>query len=60
MSIYPEHMHTHPTHMSTSEKLDRLDPEIHKIDHQDYLTIDGTSPPTKKIISINATFIQNL
>jgi hypothetical protein len=40
--IHPyEHTHTHPTTMSTSERLNRLDLEIHKIGHQERLTVDG-------------------
>jgi hypothetical protein len=42
MSTYPyEHTYTHPISMSTSKKLIRLNFEIHKVDHQKYLTVDG-------------------
>jgi hypothetical protein len=41
MSIHPyEYTRTHPTLMSTSERLDRLDLEIHEVGHQEHLTID--------------------
>jgi hypothetical protein len=41
-STYPyEHTHTHPTSMSTSERLSRLDLEIHKVGHQERLAADG-------------------
>jgi hypothetical protein len=36
-----EHTHAHPTLMSTSEKLSWLDLEIHEVDHQECITIDG-------------------
>jgi hypothetical protein len=35
-----EHTHTHLTLMSTSERLSRLDLEIHKVGHQKYLTVN--------------------
>jgi hypothetical protein len=35
-----KHTRTHPTPMSTSEKLSRLDLEIHKVGYQERLTID--------------------
>jgi hypothetical protein len=42
MSTHPyEHTHAHPTHMTTSERLDRLDLEIHEVDHEECLTVDG-------------------
>jgi hypothetical protein len=34
--------------MSTSERLSQLNFEIHKIDHQKCIAVDGTSPPTKE------------
>ncbi len=41
-STHPyEHTHAHPTLMSTSERLRRLDFEIHKIGHQERLVVDG-------------------
>jgi hypothetical protein len=36
-----EYMYVHPIFMSTSERLDRLDLEIHKIGHQERLAVDG-------------------
>jgi hypothetical protein len=42
MSIHPyEYMHAHSITMSTSERLNRLDLEIHEVGHQDRLAIDG-------------------
>jgi hypothetical protein len=42
MSTHPyEHTHTHSTSVSTSERLSRLDIEIHKIGHQERITVDG-------------------
>jgi hypothetical protein len=35
-----EHTHVHPTSMSTFERLDQLDLEIHEVDHQERLVID--------------------
>jgi hypothetical protein len=41
MSTHPyEHTHTHSTSVSTSERLSRLDIEIHKIGHQERITVD--------------------
>jgi hypothetical protein len=41
MSIHPyEYTHAHPTPMSTSERLSRLDLEIHKVGHQERLAVD--------------------
>jgi hypothetical protein len=41
-STHPyEHTHKHPTLMSTSERLDRLDLEIHKGSHEECLAVDG-------------------
>jgi hypothetical protein len=35
-STHPyEHMHTHPTPMSTIKRLSRLDLEIHEVGHQE-------------------------
>jgi hypothetical protein len=34
-------MHVYPIHMSTSEKLSRLDLEIHEVDHQEHIVVDG-------------------
>jgi hypothetical protein len=34
-------MHTHPNSMRTSERLGRLDLEIHEVSHQEHLAIDG-------------------
>jgi hypothetical protein len=36
-----EHMYAHPIIMSISERLSRLNLEIHKIGHEERLTIDG-------------------
>jgi hypothetical protein len=35
------YMYAHPISMSVSERLVRLDLEIHKIGHQECLTVDG-------------------
>jgi hypothetical protein len=35
-----EYIHAHPISMSTFERLDRLDLEIHEVDHQERLTVD--------------------
>jgi hypothetical protein len=35
-----KYTYAHPTRMSTSKKLSRLDLEIHKVDHHKRLTID--------------------
>jgi hypothetical protein len=49
MSTHPyKYTHAHPTCMSTSEILDLLDLEIHKVGHQEHLTVDGTSPTIEK------------
>jgi hypothetical protein len=34
-------MNTHPTSMSISERLSRLDLEIYEVGHQERLTVDG-------------------
>jgi hypothetical protein len=34
-------MDAHPTLMSTSERLSRLDLEIHEVGHQECLAVDG-------------------
>jgi hypothetical protein len=36
-----EHMHVYTIPMSTSERLNRLDLEIHKVDHKERLAVDG-------------------
>jgi hypothetical protein len=36
-----EYMHAHITPMSTSERLSRLDLEIHEVGHQEHLDVDG-------------------
>jgi hypothetical protein len=36
-----EHTHAHHIPMSTSEKLSRVDLEIHKVDHQERLAVNG-------------------
>jgi hypothetical protein len=36
-----EHTHAHPNPMITSERLSRLDLEIHKVGLQERLTVDG-------------------
>jgi hypothetical protein len=52
MSNYPyEYMHAHPIPINTSERLSRLDLEIHKVGHQERLAINGTSHLTERIIS---------
>jgi hypothetical protein len=43
--------HTHPTHMSIFERLRQIDLEIHKIDHQEHIAVDETSPLIKRIIN---------
>jgi hypothetical protein len=41
MSIHPyKYMHTHPITMNTSKRLSRIDLEIHKVGHQERLTVD--------------------
>jgi hypothetical protein len=35
-----EHTHAHPTPMSTPERLNQLDLEIHEVSHQERLTVD--------------------
>jgi hypothetical protein len=46
-----EHTHIHLTLMSTSERLSRLDLEIHEVGHQEYIAVNGTSSLTERIIS---------
>jgi hypothetical protein len=42
MSTHPyEYMYAHPIFMSTSEILNRLDFEIHKVDHPERIAVDG-------------------
>jgi hypothetical protein len=36
-----EHTYAHPISMSTSKRLNRLDLEIHKVDHQERFAVDG-------------------
>jgi hypothetical protein len=36
-----EYTYAHSTLMTTFKRLNRLDLEIHKIDHQERLTVDG-------------------
>jgi hypothetical protein len=36
-----EHTHTHPTRMSTSERLSRFNLEIHEVGHQERLAVNG-------------------
>jgi hypothetical protein len=36
-----EHTHAHPTSMSTSKRLSRLDLEINEVGHQERLTVNG-------------------
>jgi hypothetical protein len=45
------YMYVRSIFMSNSERLSRLDLKIYEVGHQEYLVIDGTSPPTKKIIN---------
>jgi hypothetical protein len=35
-----EYTHVHPTPISTSKRLSRLDLEIHEVGHQERLTVD--------------------
>jgi hypothetical protein len=42
MSTHPyEHTHAHPAPMSTSKILSWLDLEIHEVNHQECLAVDG-------------------
>jgi hypothetical protein len=42
MSIHSyEHIHVYTIPMSTSERLNRLDLEIHEVDHKEWLVVDG-------------------
>jgi hypothetical protein len=42
ISIYSyKHTYAHPTGMSTSERLNWVDLKIHKVGHQEHLTVDG-------------------
>jgi hypothetical protein len=36
-----EHTYAHPTNMSTSKRLSRLDLEIHEVGHQERLAVGG-------------------
>jgi hypothetical protein len=47
-TYFYEHMCTYSISINTFEGVSRLDFEIHKVNHQEHLTIDGTSPLTKK------------
>jgi hypothetical protein len=38
---YYEYTHAHHTLISTSERLSRLDLEIHEVGHQECLAVDG-------------------
>jgi hypothetical protein len=41
MGTHPyKHTRAHPTHMSTSKRLSRLDLEIYEVDHQECLAVD--------------------
>jgi hypothetical protein len=41
-STHPyKHTHVHPTPMSTSERLGQFDLEIHEVDHQERLAVNG-------------------
>jgi hypothetical protein len=42
---YYEHMHAHPTPMSTSERLSRFDLKIHEVGHQKCSAVDGDVAP---------------
>jgi hypothetical protein len=49
MSTHPyEHMYTYPIIMSISKRLSRFNLEIHKIGHEERLTIDGGRLPLKE------------
>jgi hypothetical protein len=48
MIILYEYTYVYSIFMSTSERLNQFNLEIHKVDHQKRLTIDGMSPSTKK------------
>jgi hypothetical protein len=39
-STHPMNTRAHPTPINISERLDRIDLEIHKVGHQDRFTID--------------------
>jgi hypothetical protein len=52
MSTYSyEYTYMHHIPMDIFKRLSRLDLEIHKVDQQKYLAIDGASSSTEKIIS---------
>jgi hypothetical protein len=52
MSTHPyEYAHAHPTLISISERLSRLDLEIHEVGHEERIAVDGDITPTKRIIS---------
>jgi hypothetical protein len=36
-----EHMYAHPISMNISERLNRVDFEIHEVSHQERFTVDG-------------------
>jgi hypothetical protein len=36
-----QRIHAHPTPISISKRLSRLDFDIHEVDHQERLTVDG-------------------
>jgi hypothetical protein len=47
--------------MNTFERLGRHDFEIHEVDHQERITVDGALPVTERIISRKyVTLIPNL
>jgi hypothetical protein len=52
MSIHLyEHMHVYHIFMSTFERLNQFNFEIHEVSHQKYLAVDMTSFFTERIIS---------
>jgi hypothetical protein len=56
-----EYTHTHHTLMSTSRRLSRFDLEIHKIDHQKCIAVNGNVTTSKRIINHKyAKLIPNL
>jgi hypothetical protein len=46
-----EHAYAYSTPMSTSEKLSRLDLEIHEVGHQEHFVVDGDVASPERIIS---------
>jgi hypothetical protein len=36
-----EYVYVHPTYMSNSERLSRIDLEIHEVSYKEYIAVDG-------------------